>query len=179
MKMVLVLLIMVASIIVPSRGNAAIACAPMQPGLPGFELVVRGTISAIPMSGMMHLRASRYYKGTGPWLLVTEVQGIGQGQREDWVQALKAGDDIVIALRREGNSLHNTICNPLTIVKQGEESPRWVIDQFGPGVPPEGEEPPQDQGRRPAIWIQLIGGAAVAGLIAAGFKRYRHHFFKR
>jgi hypothetical protein len=142
MKWLLVALAMMVAMMTPS-GVQAVSCAPMEPGLPRFEVVVRGAISAIPKGGVMHLRISRYYKGTGPWLLVAEVEGIGQGHRMDLLKEPRVGDEVVIALRREGARLVNTLCNPLTFVKAGEESPKWVIDQFGHGLPPEGEEPPQ------------------------------------
>jgi hypothetical protein len=182
---VLALAVVVVTALAVPNTMQAVSCAPLEPGLPGFELLVRGKLVAIPEHGAVQLSVSRYFKGSGPVRLQAEVSGIGQGQRMDWSAEPRLGDEVVVAFRRDGAALRNTICNPFVILKPGEETPTWVTTQFGQGVSPEPLPAPPDQGGktegagRPVLWLQLLGGAAVVGLIMLARREFRRRFPRR
>lgn len=161
-----------------SRSVDALSCIPLADVVARMDVIVRGTITAIPETRVLELAVSRYYKGgSGPAQVRAEVASLGQGQRMDWYSLPKVGDELIIGFVNRGDSLVNEACHLFVQLEGGQAPPEDIKTLIGEGQAPDrGEQPHQvhspgtaepelesaDPARNALMW------ASAAGLMIIG-----------
>lgn len=152
--------------LVSARPARALTCVPLSETIPRLDVAVEGKVLAIPGDGTVRLRVNRYYKGTGPAVLVGQVDGLAQGTgRMDWQRAPRVGDRLLIGFTEDMGKPRNTVCNLFEYLAPGEEPPAPLREWLGPGQPPEGGA--EERADRLLLWL------IPPGVLALGFLLWR------
>lgn len=173
MRLILLIMLQVALVGMGGpRQAVALSCIPLSDVIAGMDVIVRGTITAMPADGVLELAVVRYYKeGDGPVHLRAEVPGLGQGQRMDWHAVPAVGDELIIGFKRRGDALINQACSLFVQLEHGQEPPQDVQDLIGEGRAPHQNgrpRPIQEPESQPAGAGRAPGWSLGVGLVVLG-----------
>lgn len=160
------LAVMMLVMLVGAPRGEALSCMDPRERYGQMEVVVKATVVKVEKQHWAHLKVERYYRGQGPESLVVEYRGTDN--RYSWARGPRAGANVLLELRRDGNALFSGPCDLEMDYQPASAEVQKALTVWGEGTAPT----PGGSAQSSSSFGWLVGGAVVL-VAAGGFVIYR------